>query len=86
LGDIDQIKEAERLIQLASNARQSDTQIEIKRRFPAGTRIKITGEHPLRGQSAYVLETKGRKSLKAVLSSLKALQIEVPIANAIVDS
>jgi transcription antitermination factor NusG len=85
LGDIDQIKEAERLIQLASNARQSDTQIDIKRRFPAGTRIKITGEHPLKGQSAYVLETRGRKSIKAVVNSLKALQIDLPIANVALD-
>jgi transcription antitermination factor NusG len=77
--DIDQIK-------LAANAKQLNTQAGIKSRFPAGTRIKIVGEHPLKGQNAYVLETKGRKSIKAVLNSLKALQIEVPIANAIVDS
>jgi transcription antitermination factor NusG len=84
--DIDQIKEAERMIQLAASAKQLNTQAGIKRRFPAGTRIKIIGEHPLKGQNAYVLETKGRKSIKAVLNSLKALQIEVPVANAIVDS
>jgi transcription antitermination factor NusG len=86
LADIEQIQEAERLIQLASAARQPDSQVDVKRRFPPGTRIKIIGEHPLAGQNAYVRETKGRKSIKAVLNSLKALQIEVPIANAIVDS
>lgn len=81
LGDIEQIKEAERLIQLAAAARQPASQVDVKRRFPPGTRIKIVGEHPLKGQNAYVLETKGRKSIKAVLNSLRALQIEVPLAN-----
>lgn len=83
--DIEQIKEAEGLIAMAANARQSDTQMDIKRRFPAGTRIKITGEHPLKGQSAYVLETRGRKSIKAVVNSLKALQIDLPVANVALD-
>lgn len=84
--DIEQIREAERLIRMAAAVKQSDTQRDIKRRFPAGTRVKITGEHPLKGQNAYVLETKGRKSIKAVISSLKAMQIELPVANvALVD-
>lgn len=85
LGDIEQIREAERLIQLAAASRQPATKNDVKRKFPPGSRIKIVGEHPLKGQNAYVLETKGRKSVKAVLNSLKALQIEVPVANAVVD-
>lgn len=84
--DIDQIKEAERLIQLAAAAQRPASQADIKRKFVPGTKIKIIGEHPLTGRDAYVIEAKGRKSIKAVLNSLRAMQIELPVANAEIES